>query len=317
MVFEDDPKYGLSDAVLLKTIDEPSFIQNIKLRYTNDRIYTYIGNVIVAINPYKQIQNLYSENTMKLYFGREHYEEAPHIFSIAEQAYKQVKRFRKNTCILISGESGSGKTEASKIIMNYISAATKSVNQSEVDRIKSVLLKTNVVLEAFGNAQTTRNDNSSRFGKYMDICFDFKADCSGGVIQTYLLEKTRVINQQKDERNFHIFYQLLNGADSDILKKIGLDGQKNFNFITNGMNKKSKDASDFKLVKAALKSSGINENQQLEIFSVLSAILHLGELNFHTVEDAAGNSSSSSVVISDQKLANKIASLLRTPPFLG
>merc|ERR1712226_230026 len=147
MVFEEDLQYGLADAVLLPEITEQSFIDNLEKRYKLDRIYTYIGNVIVAINPYKQIDGLYSEKTAKNYFGKEHYEEAPHIYSIAEQAYKQVKRFRKNTCILISGESGSGKTEASKIIMNYISSATKSLNASEVDRIKSVLIKTNVVLE--------------------------------------------------------------------------------------------------------------------------------------------------------------------------
>lgn len=253
MVFEEDAKYGLADAVLLSEITESNFIENLKTRYTHDKIYTYIGNVIVAVNPYKQIPDLYSDKVLKNYYGKEHYEEPPHVFSIAEQAYQQVKRYRKNTCILISGESGSGKTEASKIIMNYISSTTKSINQRQVEKIKNVLLKTNVILEAFGNAQTTRNDNSSRFGKYMDICFDFKAECSGGVIQTYLLEKTRVIYQQDNERNFHIFYQLLFGADKNILKNIYLDGydSKNFKFLSNSLGKigkkqMNKDMSEFK-----------------------------------------------------------------------
>merc|ERR1719193_1643740 len=217
------------------------FINNLKLRHEKQKIHTYIGEVCVSVNPYTTLNNLYSDDIINNYKGREIFERPPHMYAIADAAYKSMQRNRKDTCIVISGESGSGKTEASKVIMKYIAKVTNIAQQDEIERVKDVLLQSNDILESFGNAQTSRNDNSSRFGKYMDINFDFKGDPIGGHINNYLLEKSRIVSQQPGERNFHCFYQLLQGAGETELGKLGLSRNlSDFNYV----NQKSKGKSD-------------------------------------------------------------------------
>ncbi|XP_069715243.1 unconventional myosin-Ig isoform X2 [Phaenicophaeus curvirostris] len=262
---------GQADFVLLEEVTMERFSQG--------HIYTYIGEVVVAVNPYRALP-LYDAATVERYRGRELYERPPHLFALADAAYKAMKRRAKDTCIVISGESGAGKTEASKYIMQYIAAITNPSQRAEVERVKNVLLKSNCVLEAFGNAKTNRNDNSSRFGKYMDINFDFKGDPTGGHIHNYLLEKSRVLQQQPGERNFHAFYQLLLGAPEELLTSLHLERDPHAFRYTREGSASGDEASAFRAVSEAMGVIGFSPEELGSVQRILAAILHLGNVGF-------------------------------------
>lgn len=272
---------GISDAVLLHPMTEDAFIENLKTRFNHEQIYTYIGTVVVSVNPYQKLP-LYTTEVIEEYRCRNIYELPPHIYAISDEAYRSMRDRNLDQCIIISGESGAGKTEASKVIMQYV--AQVSGKGKEIDRVKEQLLQSNPVLEAFGNAKTLRNDNSSRFGKYMDIEFDFKGDPIGGVITNYLLEKSRVASQIPGERNFHVFYQLLAGEDPKVLESLKLSPKpENYGFLKrSGCIKVDAidDAKDFQVVKTGMEVIGFHLTEITEVFQLVASVLKLGNVEF-------------------------------------
>lgn len=300
-------EYGKADFVLLDEVTEQAFMENLKLRFQKGKIYTYIGEVVVSVNPYKQML-VYEKEYIDDYRGREMYEREPHIFALADSAYRSMKRTGRDCCIVISGESGSGKTEASKIIMRYIAAITNVSKKTEIQRVTRMLIESNQIMEAFGNAKTTRNDNSSRFGKYMDINFDFKGDPTGGHIENYLLEKSRVVKQQLGERNFHIFYQLLSGGPDHLLHSLSLSRDVyRYHYIRQGKSEKCSlnDKRDFDRVRQAMRTLGYVAEEIETIWKLLAAVLHLGNLQFE--EDKQDQ-----LEIKDTSMLSIIATLLGT-----
>lgn len=276
---------GVQDFVLLEDFQNPdAFRENLKKRFSENLIYTYIGPVLVSVNPYK-VLDIYNKDIIESYRNVNFYELPPHIFAIADAAYRSMRGENRDQCVLISGESGAGKTEASKKLLHYIAAS--STHSSEVERVKDRLLKSNPVLEAFGNAKTNRNDNSSRFGKFMDIQFDYKGAPVGGHILNYLLEKSRVVQHATGERNFHIFYQLLCSRNHDLLERVNLAADPNqYHYLRQGQSisvASVNDKENFEEICQAMKICDFSSTEQESLFAIVAAVLHLG--NITHVED--------------------------------
>lgn len=278
------------DLTSLSYLNEPAVLHAIRMRYGQLNIYTYSGIVLIATNPFQRIDSLYTPDIIQAYSGKRRGELEPHLFAIAEDAYRCMLRDNNNQTIVVSGESGAGKTVSAKYIMRYFATVEdpdrpkkrSAFNSAEaMDKTEEQILATNPIMEAFGNAKTTRNDNSSRFGKYLEILFNNDVDIIGAKIRTYLLERSRLVFQPPTERNYHIFYQLCAGASDAEKEQWGLTGVEDFAYVNQGGEPQIAnldDAQEFVATKNALDTIGITSNTQSEIFKILAALLHIGNI---------------------------------------
>ncbi|KZS93344.1 hypothetical protein SISNIDRAFT_441173 [Sistotremastrum niveocremeum HHB9708] len=277
---------GVSDMTLLTTISNESINDNLQKRWTNAEIYTYIGSVLISVNPFRDL-GIYTEAILQSYKGKNRLEMPPHVFAIAETAYYNMQSYKDNQCVIISGESGAGKTEAAKRIMQYI-AAVSGGRDSSIQEIKDMVLATNPLLESFGCAKTLRNDNSSRHGKYLEIMFNSHGEPVGAQITNYLLEKGRVVGQIENERDFHIFYQFTKGADDNQREMFGLQGPEAYAYTSrsNCLDVDSiNDVADWNETLKAMQIIGLTEAEQSNIFRMLAIILWLGNVQFEEMDD--------------------------------
>uniref|UniRef100_A0ACB8GEF9 Unconventional myosin-VI n=1 Tax=Sphaerodactylus townsendi TaxID=933632 RepID=A0ACB8GEF9_9SAUR len=309
---EEDSKKDVEDNCSLMYLNEATLLHNIKVRYSKDRIYTYVANILIAVNPYFDIPKLYSSDAIKKYQGRSLGTLPPHVYAIADKAFRDMKVLKMSQSIIVSGESGAGKTENTKFVLRYLTESYGS-GQDIDDRI----VEANPLLEAFGNAKTVRNNNSSRFGKFVEIHFNEKNSVVGGFVSHYLLEKSRICVQGKEERNYHIFYRLCAGAPEGIREKLYLSSPDNFRYLNRGctryfatketdkqilQNRKSPeylksgslkdplldDHGDFIRMCTAMKKIGLDDDEKLDLFRVVAGVLHLGNIDFEEAGSTSG-----------------------------
>uniref|UniRef100_A0A8B9H6X2 Myosin VAb n=1 Tax=Astyanax mexicanus TaxID=7994 RepID=A0A8B9H6X2_ASTMX len=280
---------GENDLTALSYLHEPAVLHNLSVRFIDSKlIYTYCGIILVAINPYESLP-IYGADIINAYSGQNMGDMDPHIFAVAEEAYKQMARDERNQSIIVSGESGAGKTVSAKYTMRYFATVSGSSTETSVEE---KVLASSPIMEAIGNAKTTRNDNSSRFGKYIEIGFDKNYYIIGANMRTYLLEKSRVVFQANEERNYHIFYQLCASAHLPEFKALQLGRADDFHCTNQGGNPVIDGVDDVQEMQAtqrAFSLLGISEKQQMDLFQILAAILHLG--NVEVMGKGSGNSS--------------------------
>ncbi|XP_008429826.1 myosin-10 isoform X6 [Poecilia reticulata] len=284
------PRFSkVEDMADLTCLNEASVLHNLRERYYSGLIYTYSGLFCVVVNPYKNLP-IYTESIVEMYRGKKRHEMPPHIYAISEAAYRSMLQDREDQSILCTGESGAGKTENTKKVIQYLAHVASSHKGGTLGRNKEAvqgelerqLLQANPILEAFGNAKTVKNDNSSRFGKFIRINFDVAGYIVGANIETYLLEKSRATRQAKDERTFHIFYQLLCGASEETRAELLLGSADDYRFLSGGSIPVpgQSDAENFTQTMDSVAIMGFTPEESVSMLKVISAVLQFGNISF-------------------------------------
>lgn len=315
----DPSETDVENLINLPYLHEPAILHCLQERYLSSNIYTYTGPILIAINPFKTV-SLYTNQILESYYNHGLMKSqgivndeplAPHVYAIADAAYRDMMEHiyganktsignqnNGNQCILISGESGAGKTESTKIVLKYLTtlgSATTNFETSKEGQTGSVMdkiLQSNPILEAFGNARTLRNDNSSRFGKFIELHFNRRGHLIGGVIRTYLLEKVRLPTQQSGERNFHVFYQLLAGSTEEERERWHVNTPDNHWYTSQGGVYKLKhmdDAEEFNHLRHALATLNFSAKDVASLMDVMAGLLHVGQLRFEPDEEGDGS----------------------------
>ncbi|XP_064079387.1 myosin heavy chain, muscle-like [Macrobrachium nipponense] len=280
------PKFEkCEDMANLTYLNDASVLHNLKCRYNSNLIYTYSGLFLIAVNPYKRFP-IYTNRCIKIYQGKRRSEVPPHIFAIADGAYMDMLQTGGNQSILVTGESGAGKTENTKKVLSYfanVGASSKRKESAKRPNLEDQIIQTNPILEAFGNAKTVRNDNSSRFGKFIRVHFSASGKLSGADIEVYLLEKARVISQQPNERSYHIFYEMMSGQIPSIKSLCGLSEDIfDYHYVSQGKVTVPSidDAEDMQFCDDAFDVLGFAQQEKDDIYRITASVMQLGNMKF-------------------------------------
>ncbi|KAJ3022098.1 cytochrome c oxidase subunit 1 [Thoreauomyces humboldtii] len=294
----------VEDMTTLAELSEAAIMDNLKARYDLKLIYTYTGSILVAMNPFERME-IYNMNILKRYMQKRHNENEPHIFAIAEAAYSNVRNTKINQSVIISGESGAGKSESTKVILQYLTTVTSK--ESQESWVEQQILEANTVLESFGNAKTIRNNNSSRFGKFIQVNFNRNSQIIGASIINYLLEKSRIAKQAPEERNYHIFYELVAGVNEEERARYQLEPADSYFYLNQTgcidipYVDDSQNFGDLKLALTVLKMTPADQDG---LFAALSAILAVGNVEFSEI------GGTESVQVANPESIAKVAALL-------
>eukprot|EP01025_Chloroclados_australasicus_P040986 TRINITY_DN4316_c0_g2_i3.p1 TRINITY_DN4316_c0_g2~~TRINITY_DN4316_c0_g2_i3.p1 ORF type:complete len:1103 (-),score=96.76 TRINITY_DN4316_c0_g2_i3:1692-5000(-) len=297
---QNEHNTDVDDLVKSDFLHEPGVLQTLRARYEEDNIYTFSSNILIAINPHKRMPHLSTPDLQVGYHNTILGEHPPHVYAIAEQAFSVMLNDGQKQAILISGESGAGKTESAKLVMQYLAKRAqpasvykdrlkRQTSFTEIAPIEEQVLESNPLLEAFGNAKTVRNNNSSRFGKFVEMLFDDFGHVCGASISVFLLERSRVVQVSNGERSYHIFYQLCKAASDQQKAKYHLRPPQEFRYLNQSDTFELGDRSDeeeFKLCLNAMRTIGMSTGEQDSVFSIVAAILHLGNITFTGVDEA-------------------------------